>query len=244
MLHEVQPKNADINPNSNNTKQPFVRACYAARWWPKTADPSFLALEPKVAQSVADLLPMLLCGEASAELVFAHATKIFPKDKHPALHRKLQSIEEDEKRHSVALTGLTHLLPSPSSSTVTKQTARFLRRLASWDLVTHLLRISAIDTGVCIILGELCRPHTALAKSNKLIEVLSSIRQDEGRHVRICRECIDALGVEKVAAFNERKEVLEDFAALMSAQAETLITLAVDPMRISKRFAYQARYKK
>ena len=215
--------------------------CYKVRSWQPTAPSSSLALDAIAAQGLADLLPTLLCGEASAEMVFTHAIKAFPSKKFPELHDALCRIVADEKRHGDELFNLSHYLPSPSKRATAKHAVRFLRSLASDNLSIHLARLSAIDIGVCIVLALVCRAPLII-KNDYICRLLTLIRRDEGRHVRVTRRCAEVLGLDVAIEKKEKIQVLNAFSELLSRQDDAFIAIGVDPEQLRTHFKKRCDY--
>lgn len=215
--------------------------CYKVRSWKPLLPKGNLAISPVVAQGLADLLPTLLCGEASAEMVFTQTIQSFSSTHFPDLHNELCRIVFDEIRHGELLLNLSHYLPSPSKRDTAKQAVRFLRNLASDDLSIHLARLSAIDIGVCIVLSSVCRAQP-IAENDYLYDLLTSIRRDEGRHVRVTRRCAEVLGLDIATERKEKIQVLKAFSSLLSRQDAAFIAIGVDPEQLRTHFKKRCAY--
>lgn len=194
-----------------------------------------LAMPPAAAQALADLMPLLLCGEESAEFVFAAAVPELPKRVDPVLPIELARIADDERRHGMYLSALRSRLPPPADRGATRQATRFLRKLATTDLGVHLARVAALDASFCQVLAEICRPGTEIAAVPELAELFRRIRSDEGRHVRVSRRCAAALGVTAQTEHAERSWVVREFAALMTAATPAFAAVGVDMQRLLDR---------
>ncbi|MCK9194473.1 MAG: hypothetical protein M0P19_11430 [Nevskia sp.] len=224
-------------PSSPLLRAPFLAgACLAARRWEPQITEERLGLSESAAQGLADVLPVLICGEASAELVFRAVESELPDDFDPDLAAALNSIADDEHRHGIWLDTVRAQLPSPSSRSTARHAARFLRQLACQDLGLHLTRVAALDAGVCMILAEVCARQTPIAASPPLLSLFTRIRRDEGRHVRISRRGAAALGADPSAQADERKRVLAALAALLVPQGPSLAAIGVDINRLQRRF--------
>ncbi len=213
----------------------FAGACLASRRWQRPESGSMLAMPPAAAQALADLMPLLLCGEESAEFVFAAAVPDLPQHVDPALPIELARIADDERRHGMYLSALRSRLPPPADRGATRQATRFLRKLATADLGLHLARVAALDAGFCQVLAEICRPGTEIAAVPELADLFRRIRSDEGRHVRVSRRCAAALGVTPETEHAERNRVLREFAALMAAAAPAFAAVGADMQRLLDR---------
>lgn len=223
-------------PAASRHTRAFASACFSARRGSQPAHAARLALSDEAAQALADLLPILMCGEASAEWVFEAVAAALTDGANANLAAALQGIAEDEQRHGLWLSQLKAGLPPPSARGTTRRAAHFLRTLASDDLAIHLSRVAALDAGVCVVLAEVCARGTPIAANPALLNVFSRIRRDEGRHVRISRRCAAALGVSSVTELVERRAVLAGFAALLAPKAATFAAIGVDMSRLHRRF--------
>lgn len=212
-------------------------ACFASRRWQLPEPHAMLAMPPAAAQALADLMPLLLCGEESAEFVFAAAVPELPAHVDPVLTIELARIADDERRHGIYLTALRSRLPPPADRNATRQATRFLRKLATSDLGLHLARVAALDASFCQVLAEICRPGTEIAAVPELVDLFRRIRSDEGRHVRVSRQCAAALGVTAETERAERSWVVREFAILMTRAAPSFTAVGVNMQRLLDRLA-------
>jgi hypothetical protein len=213
----------------------FAGACFGSRRWRVPESHSMLVMPLAAAQALADLMPLLLCGEESAEFVFAAAVPELLEHVDPALPIELARIADDERRHGMYLSALRSRLPPPADRDATRQATRFLRKLATTDLGLHLARVAALDASFCQVLAEVCRPGTEIAAMPELVGLFHRIRSDEGRHVRVSRQCAAALGVTAQTEHVERSWVVREFAALMTAAAPAFDAVGVDMQRLLDR---------
>lgn len=211
------------------------KICLGSRRWATPPSSRMATLSPEALQGLADLLPVLLCGEESAEHVFAGAAEHASASLNPAMRAGLAAIADDEHRHGLMLLALRNSLPCTQDSDAVQRSARFLKSLASADLKTHLTRVSALDAGVCIVLAEVTRPGTPIAKAVNIAQVFSQIRRDEGRHVRISRQYAQALGVDAKMESAERRSVIAEFCALLTPSATAFTRLGVDAQQMLQR---------
>jgi hypothetical protein len=219
----------------SSTASAPAAACYAARRSVATRAGKSLELPSATASALADLLPVLICGEASAEAVFGVAAGVFADRGEPLLAAALRSVAQDEQRHTQWLAELRAGLPAPSSSESTRAAARFLRRLASDRLAVHLCRVAALDAAVCVVLARACARGTPVEMNSTLLGLFIRIRRDEGRHVRISRRCAAALGADRRMEFNERRLVATNFAELLRSRTAALSALGIEPESLRHR---------
>ena len=215
----------------------FATTCLSSgRRAQKDAPIQPLDLPAGAAQGLADLLPILTCGEASAELVFDDASSLLPAVFDPDLRRALRSTADDERRHGVWLAALSDDLPPPVSHRPAREAAAFLGDLATADLGLHLSRVAALDAAVCIVLAVACARNTPIAGCARVVDTFVRIRRDEGRHVRISRRCAAALGVDLATEAAQRRRVLTAFAQLLSTQTLAFAAIGVDLRQVARRF--------
>lgn len=194
-------------------------------------------LPAPAAQALADLLPLLLCGEASAELVFMGAADELPEAVDPALRAALKRIAEDEIHHGRLLGALRDRLPPPSVEDGARRAAHFLRHLQCRDLGLHLARVAALDAGACLVFMELTRPGAIMSQHKELATLFSRLGEDEGRHVRVTLQCAAALGVAPARVEAERRQVWLKLAELLTPGTSALQNLGVDVRRLFERLA-------
>ena len=234
-LIESAAKNIDCANAKQVARASIARLCFNARNQHHAVKPS--GLPPAIAQAIANLLPILLCGEESAEFAFEHLAKQLPASQKHMFESQLMSIADDERCHGQLLDALRQTLPAPRRRSSARHAARFLRGLASADLALHLVRIAAIDAGLCQILAEVCHRDRPITHLIHIHTVFQRIRRDEGRHVRISRRCAKALGLATSVERDERGLVLQNFAALLAPEAESFAVLGVDFNALLARFA-------
>ena len=91
---------------------PVTPACFGAPGAPiRWVTPFAVRIDTRYAEALAELLPLLLCGEESAALVFdhyAHSAALTA-----AARRAFERIGADEERHAVWLQRLWLGLPEP-----------------------------------------------------------------------------------------------------------------------------------
>jgi rubrerythrin len=182
--------------------------------------------------ALAELLSLLLCGEESAVLAFAHHAQ---SQKWGTRAREdFARMQIDEARHADLLQRLRLSLPPPEEDLrLRRRMKHFLMCLASPNLGIYLGHIAALDSAVCLILGRLRR--TGLCKSNSLVaRVFESIHRDEARHVAIARSYARELCPSRtlLACAAETRERL---TAILSARGQALDALEVCPDSLFKQ---------
>lgn len=186
-------------------------------------------LRAEGAAALAELLRILGCGEESAALAFEHLGNSWHDS---SIRSALAGIAADERQHQLWLAGLRGSLPQPRQDpSLEASMRRFFMRLADRDVLVHLVRIVAIDSAVCHILGALRGRGKPLASDVRVSAILERIHRDEARHVAIASRCAAALlksprGTEIVA------DARQQLTQLLRLRADSLETLSVDPDRL------------
>jgi hypothetical protein len=193
-------------------------------------------LPDAAARALAELLPVLICGEASAETVFIDAAEAFSARGDADLAAALASISGDEQRHAEWLAYLRAGLPAPGTTGAARAVTHFLRAVQTDDLALHLARVAALDAAVCLVLARACARTAPLAAHSVPVGIFNRIRKDEGRHGRISRRCAHALGLSQGAAAQAQREVHAQFAQLLLPWGAALETLGMDLAWLRQRF--------
>ena len=192
-----------------------------------TQDEVRKAVTTALEQARTPLLAALGAGDLAAEAVSGVLLS--------RVREILQGIAEDERRHGVYLSALRSHLPSPNEPRQARGAVSFLRKLATSEITTRLVRISALDSGVCRVLAEVCRPGLPIARTPLLAALFGQIRRDEGHHVRLSRYCAVMLGVTPSAERAEREWVLREFSALLEPSSAAFEALGVDTRQLLAR---------
>lgn len=183
-------------------------------------------------QALANLLPLLMCGEASAERLFEDLATRLEHRLDVLSCAALRSIGQDEVRHGLLLADISARLPPPGNVQAGRHALRFLRGLHCSDSAIRLTRVAALDAAVCLVLSTLVRRGNALDAHPSVQRVLQSIRGDEGRHVRIARHAARRLGLSPARENEEREQVWCGFVALLDRARGELQLLGVDIDRL------------
>ncbi len=216
--------------------------CFASR---NPGDDAPLAAIPiqlgaRQCDALAELLPVLICGEESANLVFAQLAQA------PALsaqaHRTLAGIERDEATHEQLLLQVRAALPEPSvDAALLRATRHFFLRLHEADIGRHFARITALDSAVCTLLGALRHHSRPLARAPMLAGIFARIHRDEVRHVVVARaHARQLIGASqaRAIAIDTRHQLVE----LLRHRADALEQiLGVDPDKLFVRLRNPAR---
>jgi hypothetical protein len=179
-------------------------------------------------QALANLMPLLICGEESATCVFDDLANALTGRLSTIQVRAIRSITADEIRHSDDLDALRNQLPSPLDRRTAYRAATFLKVLKSDDPVIRLARLAVLDAAVCQMLAMLLHAEAAIAKCSEVSKMLRNIQLDEARHVRIIRDCFLMLKLSSVEIAKAQLQVLEAFIVLLTPVNHDLQCLGLD----------------
>ena len=181
-------------------------------------------------EALAELLPVLLCGEESASLAFGRfsAHQGFSRQARAELER----IGNEEQSHERALQALRQVLPpSPADADVRRAARRFFAGISRSDPGEHFARIAALDGGVCQLLGALRRRGLPLTTDATVAGIVARIHRDEARHVSASSHYARLLlGKHQARAVGH--ETRKQLASLMALRGAALETLGVDVDRL------------
>jgi hypothetical protein len=179
-------------------------------------------------QALANLMPLLICGEESATFVFDDLANTLAGRLSAIQLRAIRSITSDEIRHSDDLDALRHQLPSPLDRRTSYRAAAFLKVLKSEDPVIRLARLAVLDAAVCQMLALLLHAEAPIAKCPEVSSIIRHIQLDEARHVRIIRDCYLKLGLSSIEIAKAQLQVLEAFILLLTPSTQDLQCLGLD----------------
>lgn len=186
--------------------------------------------DDKTSQALANLLPLLACGEEAAALAFGRLGRNSRFD--ICIARSLNLIEAEENVHEELLTMMATLLPPPQNVQASRRAAReFHLQLLGKCPIKHLARIAAIDAAVCTIFARLTASGRPLQRDPSVIATLRGIHRDEARHVRISRMIALRHG-KPMALRDSAAEAREALGKLVALGAAAFDDLMVDPEQL------------
>jgi hypothetical protein len=189
-----------------------------------------LSLDATPAKALADLVPLLCCGEEAAAFSFDRLSRSASID--TAARKALAEIADDERRHDALLRTLCAALPAslPARSAL-HLARRFHLSLSRGGTVLHLARIAGLDAAVCTILSRLLRPGSAVARDPGVRAILTHIRKDEARHVAVSRG-VALAATDRRAVRGAAAEARGGLAELLDCCGDAFEALGVDPARL------------
>jgi hypothetical protein len=188
---------------------------------PRLAGP--LALRDRCAAALAELVPLLLCGEESAALAFGggRARDVLAV----AARVELERIRREEVVHGLLLQRLQTGLPRASlEPSLRARMRRFFVTLADAEPGRYFARIAGLDSAVCMLLGALRGRRSPLGADATLARTLARIHRDEAGHVDAARRIALAYAPAAIATeiATETRQRLVDLLCERGAALEAL----------------------
>lgn len=186
-------------------------------------DPGCLTLSDRQAESFAQLLPLLGCGEEAAALAFDGLAICYRDD--DVIAASLKLIAHEERIHEALLFQIKLCLPEAQPQAHLVDRAQRLHiGLQRGGTTHHLARIAALDSAVCTLLSRLLDGGGPIGADPLLSRTLARIRRDEAGHVRLSRELASGMGAPAVIhdAAAEARNGLADLLRLVGYAFETL----------------------
>ncbi|MGL4473064.1 MAG: hypothetical protein ACRCT7_01140, partial [Shewanella sp.] len=160
------------------------KGCLNVKQWCQVHDKP-LHLSDNLAEHLGLLLPLLLCGEQSAQWVFASESRRAEQDGYQQASKQLALIGQEEYWHDQALTLVANQVPLHSEAQGAQQQAKsFYRQLAKGEtLASHFVSISVLDTLVSQLMHQL---GSYQWQTNRAFgELCLAIAKDEAKHVYV-----------------------------------------------------------
>ncbi|WP_153916586.1 hypothetical protein [Shewanella sp. TC10] len=201
-----------------------------------------LSFNDSQAESMAHLLPLLLCGEQSAQLVFnqeiirlrtnsmtnnlvnGHSVSSIDSEK---IIISLVEVESDECRHDIALQSVADNLPEIETvSKVQRLAKRFYTSLSRVDdYQEHFVRIAILDTCVTQIMQAF--EHSHLGLHHPFSQLCGLIKKDEAKHVYISRHHAIELGASHSDFCQQQEFITQHLFQLLSSQGNAFEHMGV-----------------
>lgn len=189
----------------------------------------------KQQHALGHLIPLLLCGEQSAQLVFnQEINRLFNQgeQKNLAMIQSLLEVEADEFRHDQALQTVLNSLPIVAQQLKIQRQARlFYSKLGrGQSRCQHFIKIATLDSCVTQIMHEF--EHSLLGANHPFARLCGLIKKDEAKHVYIAKHHAQALGATPDMFKQEQNSVSCLLHQLLATQAEHFNCLGVDLSKI------------
>lgn len=194
-----------------------------------------VSLDAKAAEALAELVPLLCCGEEAAVVGFDRLSRAGGLA--CCARAVMLTIADDERRHDAMLHSLRAALPHYVQNPAIRDRARQLHLdLSRGGTVLHLARIAGLDAAVCTILSRLLRPGLSLSSDASVRSVLNHIRGDETRHVLVSRG-VALAAPDRRAVRSAAAEARTGLAELLTFGEDAFEALGVDPDRLVRDIA-------
>jgi|TARA_B110000902_G_scaffold258862_1_gene329279 hypothetical protein len=188
-----------------------------------------VALTYRQEEAMARLLPLLLCGEQSAIIVFGGEIERLQGASWHENIALLSSIETDENGHEQALQELSAMLMVPTDLHNIKRRAQlfYLSIGKAAGLDNHFANISQLDACVALVMHAVVNSN--LGRGHCIAQLFDRIKIDEARHVAISRQHFLKLGGDKDIFTQSRNTVSRDLVSLLNNEAGSFENLGIDP---------------
>lgn len=190
-------------------------------------------LATPVLESLGHLMPLLMCGEQSAALVFNREANRSESQRSAQL---FSEIEADEVVHDDALQAIYADLPvSPHEAAVKRRAKRFYLALGSTDAPPEELfaGIEHLDSCVCSIMSAV--EKSKLGDHHPYAHIIQRIKLDEARHVGISRQHLKWLGSDPKLTAESGHEIRARFIELIRPDTDHWEALGVDWDKLEKQ---------
>lgn len=192
-----------------------------------------MRLPTTVLESLGQVMPLLMCGEQSAALVFNREANRSENAKSAVL---FSQIEADEEVHDDALQAIYADLPvSPNEAAIKRRAKRFYVAMGSDRAPADELfaGIVHLDSCVCAIMGAV--EKSKLGKNHPYAQVIQRIKLDEARHVGVSRQHLRWLGSDPMRTSELGDDIRTKLADLLRPETDHWETLGVDWDKLEKQ---------
>ncbi|MCL1092617.1 hypothetical protein [Shewanella kaireitica] len=195
--------------------------------WLKAATVSPIRFSDQQTDTMARLLPLLLCGEQSAQLVFNSEIARLAGSEHKLILSCLHGVEADEYRHDIALQQVASQLTELTSfSQVQRKAKRFYASLGRVENYSeHFVRIAILDTCVTHIMQSFEQCH--LGREHPFSQLCGLIKKDEAKHVYVSRKHAMALGADANQFAEQHEQVVGNLMQLLLTQGGAFESIGV-----------------
>lgn len=223
-----------LNFKCFNTESISISTSSLPAWyvdWQSIFDASTLAMTNTQQEALASLIPLLLCGEQSAQLVFSNEIERlnnYDREKYGKAVLALSTIEAEENAHELALQSVLIRLPKANNLAKIKRRAQlFYANLGKAEtVIEHFILIRQLDSYVAIIMSYMARSE--LGNNHLISQLFSHIQNDEAGHVSIARRHIINLGGNLNQSSTLIRSLSSRLCKLLEPQKSSFVNLGVD----------------
>ncbi|UPW19517.1 hypothetical protein M0C34_04360 [Agarivorans sp. TSD2052] len=186
-------------------------------------------------EALALLMPLLLCGEQSAQLVFQQQAKVLAPQVCKSSINALNEVEADEAWHDEALQWVFAQLPVLTEQHQIRRAAqRFYSGLGrSESLQQQFIRIASLDACVTQLMQMMERG--TIGSQHPFSLLCGLIKKDEAKHVYVSKYFAKHLGASVADIAEERLLILQQLMTLLGRQANQFEVLGVDLEVLQKK---------
>jgi len=185
--------------------------------------------------ALAHLIPLLLCGEQSAQLVFnQEIDRLFSEnqEQNQVMIKSLLEVEADECRHDQALQAILKKLPIiEEKHHIQRQAQHFYTKLGRGESrCQHFIKIATLDSCVTQLMYEF--EHSLLGADHPFALLCGLIKKDEAKHVYVAKHHAQALGATTAMFKQDQRSVSRLLHQLLATQVEHFDFLGIDLNKI------------
>lgn len=198
------------------------------RLWIEQYQAQTIAFQQVHEVALSRLLPLLVCGEQSAQWVFFNEHQRNGHNNVQGCVQAFERIVADEKLHEAALTLVQCRLAAPNDLLSLKRRSQhfYLEFGHQITFMEHFAQIACLDALVCRIM--LAIERGTLGSKHPFTLLCRMIKQDEARHVSASKHYALALGFDKSAWPATRARVADKLRQLLESERAAFETLGVD----------------
>ena len=198
-----------------------------------------LRLTDTCAAALAELLPLLLCGEESAALAFGAGRACAALA--TAASIELERIRREEVVHGLLLQRLQTGLPAaPLELPLRARMRRFFLALVDPDPGRYFAKIAGLDSAVCVLFGALRGKRKPLMVDATVATTFARIHRDEAAHAAAARRIALAYATAPLA-MEVATETRGRLVQLLRERGAAFEKLGVDADRLFARLGEPSR---
>ncbi len=183
-------------------------------------------LSEEKSRALAEILPILCCGEESAIVAFEGLA--LNEAFSPDVQSVLANIACEESHHETLLRSVRASLPDVShSSQLIRAIKRFFMSMRTQDSGTHLANIAALDSGVCVIIN-LFHQSGFFHSDNQLQQIFGRIHRDESRHAAQTLLLAKQFSLNTTAMIQQAECIREGLREILILKRDAFDCLGVD----------------
>jgi len=206
----------------------FENSQSQVRHWIEQYQNQTIVFEKEHEAALSRLLPLLVCGEQSAQWVFFNEHQRNSQGSHQGSEQAFERIVADEQLHEMALALVQRQLPKPSDLPSLKRRSQhfYLEFGHQITFMDHFAQVACLDALVCRIMLAIERGE--LGAQHPFTLLCRMIKQDEARHVSASKHYALELGFDHSAWPTMRGRVADKLHQLLESERAAFEVLGVD----------------